>query len=106
MARKSKVSAKVRHEVIRLVLEDGLSVEAAAKKKGLGKSTVGKYLSDYRKAGNKITMKDDEDETTETTSNGKTPLQSELQELRNKVKKLKAEKEVLKKTISIMMADD
>ena len=100
---RKKISAKTRHEAIKLVLEGGMSVEAAAKKKGLGKSTVGKYLSDYRKAGNKITMKDEDDET---PSKGATPNQSELQLLRSKIKTLKAEKDVLKKTISILMADD
>jgi len=102
---KRKISPKIRHEAINLVLEENMSMQDAAKKKGIGKSTLSKFIADFKRNGNKIVMSDD-DSKESSNSDQSTPKQSELQELRNKVRKLKAEKEVLKKTISILMSDE
>lgn len=97
-----KISAKKRFEGIKLVDEDGMGIKEAAKKIGIGHSTLSKFVQEYRQNGNKIKM-DDYEETTISTSS---PKVSELADLKAIIKKLKGEKEVLKKTISILMSDE
>lgn len=106
MARSRKnFTPKLRHEAINLVLEQGMSTKDAAKKKGVGNSTLSKWVTQYKNNNNKIDMDEDEPKSIKSSKEA-TPNQSELQELRNKNKRLKHEKEVLKKTISILMSDD
>ena len=106
--RANKITAKRRHEGIQLVLEEKMPVADAAKKMGIGKSTLAKFVSDFKKNGNKIDMEDDSESV--VSSNTATTKQSELLELKNRIKILKEEKQilrnekdVLKKTIAILM---
>jgi len=66
---------------------------------------LSKFISDFKKNGNKIDMNDENSGTVEN-SNAATPKQSELQALKSKIRLLQKEKETLKRTIAILMADE
>lgn len=97
---------KFRYDCVKMVLEDGLSNAEVAQKKGIGKSTLSKWVSDFKKSGNKIEMNDDKAEPPiDTFTMPKHSDLATIQELRGKLKKAMQENEILKKTISILSAD-
>lgn len=100
-------SPKQRLEAIKLVLEENYTVENAAKKKGVGKSTLNKWVRNFKKNGHKLNMNENEESSTAPNEAGSmtSPKISELQSYKNEIKRLKEEKEILKKTISILMSE-
>lgn len=77
-----KISQEVKLQAIKLVEEHGVSVGQVALEVGIGRSTLEKYLKEYRT----------------TASNGLTVNEKlELKQLREENRTLKIEKELLKK---------
>ena len=77
-------------EVIDLVTEQGYSVAQASAAMGVGKSTLDKWVRQYRQEKQGITPKD---------SKALTPEQQEIQQLKKRIKRLELEKDILKKSI-------
>ena len=81
MTRK-KISAETKEQAIRLVVEHGVKVPKVAAELGIGRSTIEKYLKEYR----------DKDSDGVTVDE-----KAELKRLREENRILKLEKELLKK---------
>lgn len=71
---------KLRDKVLRLHLEEGRTIASLSKEYGIGKSTIGAWVTSYRKAA-----------ATTPSKQSVLELQTELKELRKKVEA--AEKE-------------
>ena len=77
-----RVSESIKQEAIKLVEEHGVKICHVSKELGIGRSTLDRWLKQYRT----------------TTSNGLTvDEKAELKRLRAENRKLKLEKELLKK---------
>jgi len=100
-----KLTAKVKAQCIKDVLENNMKVKEVAKKYKIGHSTVGAFITKYRKDGNKIMM-DKNESSTNNESSSITPNQADLQIYKNKIKLLEKEKQILKQTIAILMKED
>jgi len=101
----NKLTAKVKAQCIKDVLENNMKVQEVAKKYKIGNSTVGALITKYRKDGNKITM-DKNESSTNSKLSSITPNQADLQVYKNKIKLLENEKKILKQTIAILMKED
>lgn len=79
---KRKIDDSIKQEAIRLVEEHGVKGVQVAKELGIGKSTLDKWLKEYRtKESNGLSIDE----------------KSELRRLRKEVRELRIEKELLKK---------
>lgn len=77
-----KISKEIKEQAIKLVEEHGVKAVQVSKELGVGQSTLDRWLKEYRTS----------------TSNGLTvDEKSELKRLRKENRKLKLEKELLKK---------
>lgn len=80
-------SSDFKREAVKLALTSGLPREAVAADLGIGKSTLGKWITEYR-----------QDQKSTTEPSGSTDdLQRELARLRRENKILREEREILKK---------
>ena len=78
-----KHSEEFKHEAVRIALTSGLSRERVAKDLGIGKSTLGKWISQYRPA--------------DLVSAPQADLARENERLRLENRVLKEERDILKK---------
>lgn len=79
---KNKIDLSIKEEAIRLVEEHGVKRQQVIKELGIGRSTLDKWLKEYRtKESNGLTVDE----------------KAELKRLRKEVRELRIEKELLKK---------
>ena len=77
-----KIDESIKIEAIRLVEEQGLQGSQVSRELGIGRSTLDKWLKDYR---------------TKNSNGLSVDEKSELKRLRKEVRELRIEKELLKK---------
>ena len=83
---KREYTKEFKRDAISLVLDQGYSKTEAAKSLGIHPTIVSCWVREYQ-----------EDEGTAFRGRGKRPLEDELSQLREENKRLKMEKEILKK---------
>ncbi|MFT6507895.1 MAG: transposase [Colwellia polaris] len=87
MTRKKKYSKEFKLDAVNLVLEQNYTKAAAARSLEVNPNFLGRWVNEFK-----------EDDGHAFRGNGKlTPEQLELRQLREEVKRLKMEKEILKK---------
>ena len=87
MTQKKKYSKEFKLDAVNLVLEQNYTKSAAAKSLGINPNILGRWVKEF-----------EDDDGHAFRGNGKlTPEQLELRQLREEVKRLKMEKEILKK---------
>lgn len=84
-------------EAIALIIEHKRTVTDVAESLGVGKSTLQKWLSQYRKEQQGITPE---------TGNALTEEQREIQRLRKENQQLKLERDILKKASALLAQDN
>lgn len=93
---RQQYSREFKLEVIHLVTEQGYSVKNAAEAMGVGKSTIDRWVRQYRQEKQGITPQG---------SNALTPEQQEIQQLKKRIKQLELEKDILKQA-SVLLGSD
>jgi len=94
--KRPRFNPEFRQECTELVLSHGYSIREAAEAMGVGKSTLGKWVSQIRKenagqaVANKVPV---------------TPEQAKVRELKKRIKRLEMEKQILKKATALLMSD-
>lgn len=83
-------------EIIKLVIEEKYSLSDVSESMHVPKSTVGKWVTQYRKEKQGITPENCKALTIE---------QQEIQALRKEVKRLKLERDILKKASALLAQD-
>jgi transposase len=87
LSRRKKYSKEFKLDAISLVLDQNYSRAEAARSLGLNSNMLGRWVAEHRTDGGQAFR-----------GNGKlTPEQEEIRQLKNQVKNLKMEKEILKK---------
>ena len=92
---KQRPTPTFRLEVVKLVTEQNYSIREAAQAMGVGKSTVDKWVRDYRKG------------QSSGVSSG-APVSAEqarIRELEREIRQIKEENEILKKASALLMSD-
>ena len=87
-----KFTQEYKHEAVKLVVQQGLVARKVAEDLGIGRSTLEKWVRDYRKEqGSEERMNESE--------------QDELKRLRKEVKTLRMERDILKKATAFFAKD-
>ncbi len=94
--KRPRFSPEFRQECTELVLSHGYSTREAAEAMGVGKSTLGKWVSQIRKENSGQVV---------TNKVPVTPEQAKIRELEKRIKRLEMEKQILKKATALYMSD-
>lgn len=94
--KRNQYTREFKLEAISLVIDHKRKIPDVAISLGIGKSTLQKWLSQYRQEINGQAS---------TTGNALTDEQRELQELRKQVKRLTMERDILKKASALLALD-
>lgn len=92
---RNRFSTAFKLEVIALVTEQGYSIRQAAESMGVGKSTLDKWVRQYRQEKQGLTP---------DGSKALTPEQQEIQQLKKRIKQLELEKDILKQASVLLGA--
>jgi len=94
MTRKKKYSKEFKLDAVNLVLEQNYTKTDAARSLGINSNVLGRWVKEF-----------EDDDGHAFRGNGKlTPEQLELRQLREEVKRLKMEKEILKNSLPSVLA--
>lgn len=94
--KRNQYTREFKLEAVSLVTQHKRKIPDVADSLGIGKSTLQKWLTQYRQEINGQSPK---------TSNALTDEQRELQELRKQVKRLTMERDILKKASALLALD-
>ncbi len=94
--KRNQYTREFKLEAISLVVEHNRPIPGVASSLGIGKSTLQKWLTQYRQEINGKAPK---------VGNALTDEKRELQELRKQVKRLTMEREILKKASALLALD-
>lgn len=92
---RNRFSREFKLDVIALVTEQGYSIRQAAEAMGVGKSTLDKWVRQYRQEKQGLTP---------DGSKALTPEQQEIQQLKQRIKQLELEKSILKQASVLLGA--
>lgn len=92
---RNRFSTAFKLEVIALVTEQGYSIRQAAESMGVGKSTLDKWVRQYRQEKQGLTP---------DGSKALTPEKQEIQQLKKRIKQLELEKDILKQASVLLGA--
>ena len=95
--KRSRYSNEFKLEAINLVEEQGRKIPAVASSLGIGRTTLEKWVYQYRKEQQGIAP---------TQGRAITPEQRKIQELEKQVKQLKMERNILKKASALLAQDN
>ncbi len=95
--KRKRYSNEFKLEVIGLVVEQDYSVAKASEAMGVGKSTLDRWVRQYKKEKQGITPETGKALTTE---------QQEIQKLRKENQRLKLERDILKKASALLAQDN
>lgn len=95
--KRSRYSNEFKLEAINLVEEQGRKIPEVASSLGIGRTTLEKWVYQYRKEQQGIAP---------TQGRALTPEQREIQQLRKEVKQLKMERDILKKASALLAQDN
>lgn len=94
---RKRYSREFKIEAINMVVEQGRKATEVAESLGVGKSTLQKWLTQYRKEQQGIAPK---------SGNALTAEQREIQQLRKENQRLKMERDILKKASALLALDN
>lgn len=95
--KRSRYSNEFKLEAINLVEEQGRKIPEVASSLGIGRTTLEKWVYQYRKEQQGIAP---------TQGRAITPEQRKIQELEKQVKQLKMERNILKKASALLAQDN
>ena len=95
--KRSRYSNEFKLEAINLVEEQGRKIPEVASSLGIGRTTLEKWVYQYRKEQQGIAP---------TQGRAITPEQRKIQELEKQVKQLKMERDILKKASALLAQDN
>ena len=98
MATGIKYSAKFKLDSVKMVTEQNIAVEEVAKRRNIGKSTLSKWIRQYRNTG-KIDLESMEVEKEVKPIDENSEL---VKKLKEKINELQADNKALTKTIAIL----
>ena len=87
--------AEFKQEAVRLVLEEGYSKSEVARRLGINRTSIGKWVAAVAKKKDKA-----------FTDSGLTPEQEELRRLREENRQLRMEREILKKATAFFAKEE
>lgn len=96
-SQRNRYSTEFKLEVIALVTEQSYSIRQAAEAMGVGKSTLDKWVRQYRQEKQGLTPQG---------SKALTAEQQEIQQLKRRIKQLELEKDILKQASILLGADN
>ena len=91
-----KISTEFKIESANLVLDQGYTISEACDAVGIGDTAMRRWVNQLRNERQGITP---------VGSKALTPDQQKIQELEAKIKRIKMEKEILKKATALLMSD-
>jgi transposase len=91
-----KISTEFKIESASLVLDKGYTISEACDAVGIGDTAMRRWVNQLR---------DERQGITPVGSKALTPDQQKIQELEAKIKRIKMEKEILKKATALLMSD-
>ena len=87
--------AEFKQEAVRLVIEEGYSKSEVARRLGINRTSIGKWVAAVAKKKDKA-----------FTDSGLTPEQEELRRLREENRQLRMEREILKKATAFFAKEE
>lgn len=94
-ATRATFTPEFRHEIAMMVIEGGQKPKAVSDTTGIGKSTIERWVRELKKSGY-------------SAANPKAPItadQARIRELEREVKKLREDKDILKKVLPLLILD-